>query len=100
MNPLNPFEKYSIGLIGRPSRRLHLFTEIKSDNTNNTETTVGFRARFGGGSVTGCIGTNGKATSIYKHAVDLFELGFSTQMNFKRPEQPVSFGVTLNMMGM
>lgn len=66
-NPINPFEKLSIGLVGRPSRRLHVFTELKTDQTNNIDTSVGFRAKFSGGMLTGTIGMNGKATSVYKH---------------------------------
>jgi hypothetical protein len=85
-NPLHPFEKWTVGLIGRPSRRLHVLAELKGDQMNNCETTFGFRTKFSGGSLTGTIGMNGKATSTYRHSVDFFELGFQTQMNFARPQ--------------
>jgi hypothetical protein len=30
-NPLHPFEKFSIGIVGRASRRLTLLAEMKGD---------------------------------------------------------------------
>lgn len=99
-NPLHPFEKFCVGLIGRPSRRLQVLTEIKGDQMNNCETSVGFRTKFSGGTLTGILGLNGKAVSNYRHTVEIFELGFQTSMNLRMPQQPVQFGVNISLAGM
>lgn len=56
---------------------------------SNADTSVGFRSKFSGGSFTGIVGTNGKMTSLWKHNLEIFEVGFQTVMNFKAPDQPV-----------
>lgn len=75
-NPLHPFEKFCVGIIGRPSRRLTVLAEMKGDQMNNCETQLGFRTKFSGGMITGVVGLNGKATSTYKHVVEPFEIAF------------------------
>ena len=30
-NPLHPFEKWTVGVVARPSRRLHMLAEMKGD---------------------------------------------------------------------
>jgi hypothetical protein len=64
---------------------------------NNLETSFGFRTKFSGGSLHGLVGMNGKAVSVYTHNVEFFTLGFQTMMNFKRPEQPVQFGINFSL---
>ena len=66
-NPLHPYDRYSVGLIGRPSRRLNIYTDIKGDMANNLETSFGFRTKFSGGTVSGNFGLSGKSSANYKH---------------------------------
>lgn len=96
-NPLHPFEKFSVGLVGRPSRRLQVCAELKADQRSNLETSLGFRTKFSGGSLHGLVSMNGKAVSVYTHNVEFFTLGFQTVMNFKRPEMPVQFGINFTL---
>ena len=54
-------EKLSLGIVGRPSRNLNLFSEFKLDPTGSSEMEGGFRVRFPEWSVTGALNTAGKA---------------------------------------
>lgn len=83
--PLHPAEKYYCGIISRPSKRLQLFSELKAGPDGKTDMLGGFRARFQEGLVTGSIASSGKATSVYKRFVEMFEVTLTTQMDFSKP---------------
>ena len=44
--PFNPQEKFSAGVVGRPSRRMHLFAEAKVNPQDQTDVLLGTRLRF------------------------------------------------------
>lgn len=74
-HPLARKETLTFGYVGRPSKRLTLFTELKGSAEGFSDTTVGFRVRFLEGMLTGTISSSLKATSIYKHYVEnIFQL--------------------------
>lgn len=81
--PIARKETLSFGYVGRPSKRLTLFTELKGSMEGFSDTLVGFRVRFLEGMLTGTFSSSFKATSIYKHYVqNLFMLQFSSQVDF------------------
>jgi len=45
-NELNPQNKLSVGAIGRPSKKLNLFSQFTLDAANKTDLLVGFRSKF------------------------------------------------------
>ena len=91
----------TVGYVGRPSKRLTLFTELKGSGEGFSETTAGFRVKFLEGMLTGAITSNFKATSIYKHFIEgMLTLQFSSQIDFQKPEKPAVFGVSLSLGGM
>ena len=98
-SPVHPHEKLLLGVIGRPSRRLNIFGEFKADPTNKTDFLGGFRMKFMEGMVTGTLTTSGKATSVYKRFVEMFELTFTGQVDFSKPAQPVAFGLSVSLGG-
>jgi hypothetical protein len=63
-------ETLSIGYVGRPSRRLTLFSELKGSMEGFSDTTLGFRVKFLEGIVTGTFSSSFKATSVYKRVVE------------------------------
>lgn len=69
-HPLARKETMTVGYVGRPSKRLILFTELKGSGEGFSDTTVGFRVRFLEGMLTGTVSSSLKATSIYKHYVE------------------------------
>lgn len=74
-HPLARKETLSFGYVGRPSKRLTLFTELKGSTEGFSDTTVGFRVRFLEGMLTGTFSSSMKATSVYKHFVEnIFQL--------------------------
>lgn len=90
-----------MGYVGRPSKRLTLFTELKGSPDGFSDTVAGFRVRFLEGMVTGTFSSSMKATSVYKHFVEnLFMLQFSSQIDFQKPEKATTFGVSLSLGGM
>lgn len=100
-HPLARKETLTFGYVGRPSKRLTLFTELKGSAEGFSDTTVGFRVRFMEGMLTGTVSSSLKATSIYKHYVEnIFQLQFSSQLDFNKPEKPAVFGVSLSLGGM
>jgi hypothetical protein len=100
-HPLARKETLSFGYVGRPSKRLTLFTELKGSTEGFSDTTVGFRVRFLEGMLTGTLSSSLKATSTYKHIVEnIFQLTFSSQIDFTKDEKPAIFGVVLSLGGM
>jgi hypothetical protein len=69
-HPLARKETVTVGYVGRPSKRLTLFTELKGSGEGFSDTTFGFRVRFMEGMLTGTFSSSFKATSVYKHFVD------------------------------
>lgn len=69
-HPLARKETLTVGYVGRPSKRLTLFTELKGSGEGFSETTAGFRVKFLEGMLTGSISSSMKATSIYKHFIE------------------------------
>jgi Eukaryotic porin len=99
-HPLARKETLTVGYVGRPSKRLTLFTELKGSGEGFSDTTAGFRVRFMEGMLTGTISSSFKATSIYKHYVEnIFQLQFSSAIDFQKPEKPAVFGVGLSLGG-
>jgi hypothetical protein len=72
-------ETLSIGYVGRPSRRLTLFSELKGSLEGFSDTVLGFRVKFLEGIVTGSFSSSFKATSVYRRVVEnLLMLQFSS----------------------
>ena len=92
----------SVGYVGRPSKRLTLFTELKgSVDAGFSDTVAGFRVRFMEGIITGSFSSSLKATSVYRRTIEnLLMLQFSSQIDFQKPEKPTTFGVSLSLGGM
>jgi hypothetical protein len=68
-------ETLSLGYVGRPSRRLVLFSELKGSMDGFSDTILGFRVKFLEGLVTGTFSSSFKATSVYRRVVEnLFTL--------------------------
>ena len=81
--PIARKETISLGYIGKPSKRLTLFTELKGSFEGFSDTVLGFRMRFSEGMLTGTFSSSLKATSVYKHSVEnLLMLQFSSQLDF------------------
>jgi hypothetical protein len=100
-HPLARKETLNFGYVGKPSKRLTLFTELKGSMEGFSDTTAGFRVRFMEGMVTGSISSSFKATSVYKHFVEnILQLTFSSAIDFQKPEKPAQFGVSLSLGGM
>jgi hypothetical protein len=100
-HPLARKETLNFGYVGKPSKRLTLFTELKGSMEGFSDTTAGFRVRFLEGMVTGSITSSFKATSVYRHYVEnILQLTFSSAIDFQRPEKPAQFGVSLSLGGM
>jgi hypothetical protein len=100
-HPLARKETMNFGYVGKPSKRLTLFTELKGSMEGFSDTTAGFRVRFLEGMVTGSITSSFKATSVYRHYVEnILQLTFSSAIDFQRPEKPAQFGVSLSLGGM
>ncbi len=55
-----------LGVQGKHGKRLDTYAELKVDNTDNTEATIGFKTKFVGGEVRGNITSSGKVQSIYR----------------------------------
>lgn len=69
----------TVGYIGRPSKRLTLFTELKGSGEGFSETAAGFRMKFLEGMLTGTITSAFKASSVYKHFIEgMLALQFSS----------------------
>ena len=100
-NPFARKETLNIGYVGRPSKRLTLFTELKGSGEGFSETLAGFRVRFMEGMLTGSISSAFKATSTYKHFIEgMLALTFSSSIDFSKPEKAATFGVSLSLGGM
>ena len=63
-------EDFNIGYLGRTSKRLNLFAEIKGSLEGSSETQMGFRVRFSESMLTGIMTTGLKATAIYKRTIE------------------------------
>ena len=99
--PVARKETLSFGYVGRPSKRLTLFTELKGSLDGFSDTVLGARVKFLEGMLTGTFSSSFKATSSYKHFIENFlMLQFSGQIDFQKPEKPAMFGVSLSMGGM
>lgn len=72
-------ETMSLGYVGKPSRRLTLFSELKGSLDGFSDTILGFRVKFLEGVVTGTFSSSFKATSTYRRVVEnLFMIQFSS----------------------
>jgi hypothetical protein len=88
-----------LGIVSRPSKRLSLFAELKADPTNKTDFLAGYRATFMEGQVTGTLTRSGKASTMYRRMIDMFEVTFSGQLDFSKPNNPTTFGVSVSLGG-
>lgn len=99
--PMARKETISLGYVGKPSRRLTLFSELKGSLDGFSDTLLGFRVKFLDGFVTGTFSSSFKATSTYRRVVEnLIMLQFSSQIDFQKPEKPAVFGVSISLGGM
>jgi len=69
-------ELFKAGIISRPSKNLNIFSEFKVDPTKKAEVITGFKTRFPEWNITGTISSTGKATSLYKRNMEIFEVAF------------------------
>ena len=87
-------------MVGRPSRRLHLFAEGKVTPQDTTDCLLGSRMRFQHGNLTGTVSTSGKATSVYKHYHETgMEVSLVSTMDLLKPKSPITFGLGINLGG-
>jgi len=49
--------------------------------------------------VTGTMSSSGKATSVYKRFVEMFELTFTGSIDFSKPAAPAAFGLSVSLGG-
>ena len=94
-------ETLNFGYVGKASKRLTLFTELKGSLEGFSDTTAGFRVRFMEGIITGSLTSSFKVTSVYRHFVEggLLNLTFSSAIDFQKPEKPAQFGMSLSLGG-
>ena len=72
-------ETLLFGYVGRPSRRLTLFSELKGSLEGFSDTLLGFRVKFMEGVITGTFSSSFKATSTYRRVIEnLIMLQFSS----------------------
>lgn len=91
-------EAFQLGYIGKPSKRLCLFSELRGTASGQSDSIVGFRVKFMEGMLTGTLTTSGKASAVYKHYIEsVLCLTFGSQLDFQRPEKPATFGISLSM---
>ena len=65
-NELNPQNKLVVGAIGRPSKKLNLFTQFSLDAANKSDCLVGFRSKFRSTMLTSSVTSGGKVTSTFR----------------------------------
>ena len=70
--PMARKETMSVGYVGRPSRRLTLFSELKGSLDGFSDTVLGFRVKFLEGVITGTFSSSFKATSTYRRVIENF----------------------------
>jgi hypothetical protein len=92
-------ELCEFGCVSRLSRNLQLFAAFKMDPTKKSDFTTGFKIRFPEWNITGTIGTSGKATSMYKRQMEMFEAAFQGGIDFSDSKKPISFGLALSFGG-
>ena len=51
------------------------------------------------GQVTGTLTRSGKAGALYKRMIDMFEVTFTGQLDFSKPNNPTKFGVSMSLGG-
>lgn len=51
------------------------------------------------GQVTGTLTRSGKAGAMYKRMIDMFEVNFTGQLDFSKPNNPSKFGVSMSLGG-
>ena len=96
---MNQKESLTLGYVGKPSRRMTLFAEMKGSQ-DISDTLVGCRLKFQDAQLTGTFTSSFKAACQYKHMLEgVVPLQFSSQIDFNKPEKPVVFGVSLSVGG-
>ena len=93
---MNQHEKLSLGVVGRPDRKLNLFGEFKLGPHGSSEAEAGFRVKFPEWSVTSSLASSGKAMSVWRHSFEFFEITWQGTNDFMEPKKPISFGVGLS----
>jgi len=88
-------ELLDAGVCSRVSKNLQLFANFKLDPTKKSDLISGFRIRFPEWNITGTIGTSGKATTMYKRQMEMFEAAFQGGIDFKDDKKPAVFGLSL-----
>lgn len=73
---------------------------MKFDQSDKTETMVGFKTKFVGGEVRGNVTSAGKISSVYRKFINIFELEMQSTMDLVNPQAKVDFGVALSMRSM
>lgn len=96
MMPIGP-EKFVLGVHGRHGKRLDTYAEFKIDNTDRSETLIGFKTKFAAGEVRGNISSSMKVESVYRKFINMFELEIQTKMDLANPAAKTEFGVALSM---
>ena len=65
-SPMQQRETWNLSYIGKPSKRLQLFSELKGKLDGNTsEFLAGFKMKFMEGAITGYMTSGGKAFATY-----------------------------------
>jgi len=75
----------TVGAVGRPSKKLSLFSQISVDPANKTDFLGGFRARFMSSMLTGTMSSSGKLTSIFKKPAEPLNTTWTGIVDFSKP---------------
>jgi hypothetical protein len=94
--PMGRKEDFNFGYLGKLSKKLNLFADLKGSLEGNSETTVGYRLRFQESLVTGFASTSGKATGVYKRTIGgLLQMQLVGSIDLLKSDKPARFGMSL-----
>ena len=94
--PMGRKEDFNFGYLGRTSKRLNLFAELKGSLEGNSETLAGFKVKFSDSQVTGFMNSHLKATGIYRKSIqNLLSVSVVGAMDLKNTDKPTRFGMSL-----
>ena len=94
-------ETLNFSYIGKPGKRLQLFTELKGSMAGSSEYLAGFKLKFLEGSITGYMTSKMKAYGTYAKNVEggAMRLEFNSEIDFMKKERAgqCKFGLNINV---
>lgn len=98
--PMGRKEDFNFGYLGRLTKKLNLFAELKGSMEGNSETLLGYRLRFQESNITGFINTQWKASTIYKRSIaGMLQLQMVGSVDLAKSDKPARFGMSLTFGG-